>query len=87
MNAEKTTSRKLNFKRYHPMYHCSFDISYLDQTIRQKCKSSISQNTVDAPFSGLKKPQKHLAVSSALSSLACSRRVADYVYHYWLPYN
>ena len=38
-------------------------------------------------LSSLKKPQKHLTVSSALSSLACSGRVADYVYQNWLPYN
>ena len=47
------------------------------QTIKKQRISSISQDTVYAATSGLKKPQKHLIVGLALNSLTGSRKVFE----------
>ena len=47
------------------------------QTIKEICISSISQDTVYAATSGLKKPQKHLTVGLSLNSLTGSKKVVE----------
>ena len=57
------------------------------QTIKQKRISSISQDTVYAVTSGLKKPQKHLTIDLSLNSLTGSRKVVEMMCRLELPYN
>ena len=80
MNAEKTPlpeNLTLKYTLKGKYLIAGPDSSRWKQTIKQKRISSISQDTVYAATSGLKKTQKHLTVGLALNSLTGSSKVVE----------